>query len=165
MSYVKRNSTLILFFLVLVSIIFLGSSVVIYQKSLTGLNDDLRNQNNEIRSLNTYVTGLKLNLSNLKEIIDIQMMREENLSEQFIDLKSDKENLEDDFASTSISLNDTKKDLEKSKFTISSLVEVNRDLNSSYDDLDELYEKVLDDINDVCDEAVSLNISECSEYI
>ena len=121
MSYVHKNTTLVLFFLLLVSIIFLSSSVIIYQRSMTRLNDDVRIKNNDIRQIQTLVNELQLNSTSLENSLNLLKKREENLSEQFVGLKDEKEELFTDFESISKNYNKSRKDLDSAKFTIADL--------------------------------------------
>lgn len=164
MAYVKKTATLFLFFIVIVSIIFVSVAVVFFQRSLSSLNDNLRNRENDIRDLNLELSSLNTNVSNLNKILDIQLLREENLSVQYLTLKIDNEDLnvkniklENDLEETKDDLSDAISKVTNQKFEISALQLENTNLTDTN-------EIIFEDINDICEDALSLNISICSRY-
>ena len=78
MSYIRRNTTLILFLLLIFSIGFFSASVIFFQNTFTKVNDELRDKKIEVLTLDKELESLNLNVSNLNRILDIQLRREEN---------------------------------------------------------------------------------------
>ncbi len=164
MSYLKKSPTLVIFFLLVLIIGIFAFSAVFYQKSLSGLNDKISDKDETIEKLNADISSLNLNLSNIKSLLDLQMMREENLTGLYTGLKNERDTLESEKKSLQKRINDTETELFKAKFEINLLVEEISSMKLNYTELNNSYEEVLDDIEDVCTKASFLNISECGEY-
>jgi chromosome segregation ATPase len=164
MSYVHKNTTLVLFFLLILSIVAFSGNIIYYQQSLTRLNDVITVKNTQIKGLSTQITSLRTNLSNLNEILNIQLKREENLSEQFINLKLEKEEITGEKQNLEEMVNLTQDELFEAKLEIEllelNITKLSQELNETKKDL----ENVLDDVEDICNAAVSLNISDCEDY-
>ena len=159
MSYMKRNTTLILFLLLLFSIGFFSTSIIFFQNTFTKVNDDLRDKKTEVLTLNKELESLNLNVSNLNRILEIQLRREENLSEQYVTLRVEKVSLED----INLALEQENAELLAELIEAETLV---ISLGDELEDLNESYEIILDDIEDVCGETdvVALNLSDCEDY-
>ena len=87
MAYVRKTTTLLLVFLLILTIGSFSFSIIHYQQSLTRLHNDIDKKTTEITGLASDVNSLKKELANLNSILDIQILREENLSEQYVTLK------------------------------------------------------------------------------
>jgi len=121
------------------------------------LNDDVRTKTGQINTMSDKITSLTYNLTNLNEILNIQIIREENLSEQYLGVKTEKEKVESD-------LSETKQELVNARVEIDELVQDITNLNVKYFDLNRSFEIVLDDVEDICDDATALNLSDCDDY-
>ena len=161
MTYVKRRSTLVLFFLVLISVTFLSASIVMYQNSLTKLNDGLRDRKTQIMDLSKTVAKLDSNISKQTQIINLQIQREENLSAQFTNVKTEKEGLITDIDKLKEDLKDTEDELKTAIVDISMLKSELSDLNVSYNNLEDDLDDAVDDIKDICSE---YNSTICEDY-
>ena len=164
MSYIQKNTTLALLFLLLVTVSVMVGFVFYYQKSMTKLNDEIIGQDKELNSMSEEVFSLRANLTNLNELLNLQVVREENLSGQFSTLKDEKDNLSAEKKSLTKKLNETLDAFSESE---TKATELELDLSivqSKYDALNETAEDFLDDLEDICDDASSLNITKCSQY-
>ena len=168
MVYINKRTTLVLFLLLIMSIIFFGAAVVYYQQSLTKLNDDIRDKRVELDTLTTKINKISSNLSMLSETLDVQVQREENLSGQFINLKDEKDLVEDQKKELEIKFEDTKDELIEAKIDIENLEDDINELIVVNSYLNETLEDVLDDVGDVCDDIhdlyPNLNITDCQDY-
>ncbi|MEM3374509.1 MAG: hypothetical protein QXE31_04785 [Candidatus Woesearchaeota archaeon] len=164
MSYLKRSPTLIIFFLLLFVIIVFAATAVLYQKALTKLNDKIIDRDNKISVLTKTLSQLNSNLSVLNEKFELQLLREQNLSNLYTELKDNKEKLEIEKISLLKKINQTEKELFNVKFELNKLNNDFETLKTQYSNLNRTYYNVLEDIKDVCKKASSLNISECRNY-
>ena len=160
----KKTTTLVLFFLLLVTIVFFSAAVIVYQNSMTRLNDELRDRKQDIIIMQGQIDGLSMNFTGLKEAYGLQILREENLSSQFSNVKEAKESLEESKKQMQEEIDELTEDLILKETDINSLQgEVSR-LNIAISGLNLTYAKVLDDVQDICEDAAALNISECRRY-
>jgi chromosome segregation ATPase len=159
MSYIRRNTTLILFLLLIFSIGFFAASIIFFQGTFTKVNDELRDKKTEILNLNKELESLNLNVSNLNRILEIQLRREENLSDQYVTLRVEKVSLEDEVTEKEQELAIALGDLQEAEGIVRTLAAELEDLNMSY-------AQILDDLEDVCGESdvIALNLSDCEDY-
>ncbi len=171
MGYIKKYTTLFLFFLLVIALVSFISGVVFYQKSFSRLNSDIQTRNKEIAHLNDVVTSLRQNYTRLDEILQLKIQKEEDLSLQYLDMKTVKEGLEEDkvelegyIVDLSESLNETLTQLTKARLNISILQGEIEDLEIEIDILEEDLSQVLNDTKEICEDSEALNISECEDY-
>ncbi len=160
----KKNTTVVLFLLLLLAIGFYTASVFLYQVSLTRINDDLRKQRVEIFDLNSQAESFKINVSKLNYQVDVQNKREENLSKQFVGVREEREELEEektqlkqDILQKNQEISAKDNEIKELKIDISDLTKKINLMNQTVDD-------ILDDIDDICDDAAELNLSKCEDY-
>lgn len=164
MAYIKKRTTMILFMLLLASIIILAFSVYYFEKSFGKLNVVINDKEDRIYELADEISSLNANLTKVLGTLDIQIKREENLTNLYGQLKSEKEKVEAQKASLSGQLNDTKAELFDARLEVNSLEDDLASQLKKYSDLNKSYEAVLDDVNDVCDKVSTQNITECKKY-
>ena len=165
MPYVKKHTTLVLFFLVILSISVLTISIIHYQRSLTKLNDLITEKQELADTLSVEVNKLNSEVNNLNRILNLKEKREENLSGQYSTLRVEQEEIKEEKAYLELDLNETLSELEEAEEQIDELQDDLIELNEDFIDLNETYHEVLGDVEDICDEASALNISECGDYI
>ncbi|MBN2368051.1 hypothetical protein JXC34_03455 [Candidatus Woesearchaeota archaeon] len=164
MTYIKKTTTIVLFLLLVLLVgLFTGASVY-YQRTLSRLNDVIRNKEDKITSMSIQIKGLNYNVSLLSEILRIQLEKEENLTAQYVNLVEEtsslsgaKEEIETELTDTEqllLGLNQELEDCEDNYFG----------LEEDYLDLNETLADVVQDVLDICDEASPMNISECEDY-
>lgn len=164
MSYFKKSPTLIIFFLLILVIIIFAFTSVLYQKALTSLNDKIIDRDNKIDILIKTQNELNTNLSKLNENLELQINREKNLSNLYTDLKTNKEKLEVEKINLIIKINDTEKELLKTKIDLNIVKNSLNQLEEDFKKLNNTYYLVLDDVKDICKKASELNISKCRKY-
>ncbi len=164
MAYMRKSTTLLLFLLLVITLIAFGVSMFFYQGSVARLNKAINNKDTEINLLSNQVAGLSFNLSNLNEMLNLQIKREENLSGLFTGLRSEKDLIEDERRSAIRNLNLTQTELYDAKIEISDLENELSDITANYNSLNASYDDLLDDVNDICTKASSLNVSKCKKY-
>jgi len=160
----RKSTTLLLFLLLVITLIAFGVSMFFYQGSVARLNKAINNKDTEINLLSNQVAGLSFNLSNLNEMLNLQIKREENLSGLFTGLRSEKDLIEDERRSAIRNLNLTQTELYDAKIEISDLENELSDITANYNSLNASYDDLLDDVNDICTKASSLNVSKCKKY-
>jgi len=167
MSYVKKRTTLVLFFLLIITIVSLSVSIIYFQKSLTRLNDDLADKQDRVVSLNSQVYSLEQNMTEISQILSIQLKREENLSELYLSQQLEKTKLKDEYEEVYDELNDTAEELYLIRAQLIDLEIRYSNVSYLYDVLNNSYDNLLDDMQDVCEivEANSINASDCEDYI
>ncbi len=165
MPYVKKHTTLVLFFLVILSVSVLTVSIIHYQQSLTVLNDVIREKQELADSVSAELNKVNSEVNNLKRVLNLKEKREENLSGQYTTLKVEEEKVKEEKAYLEMDLSETRAELEDAEDHIDSLEDDLIDIREDYDDLNQTYYEILSDVEDICDDASSLNISECGDYI
>jgi chromosome segregation ATPase len=160
----KKTTTLVLFFLLLVTIVFFSAAVIVYQNSMTHLNDDLRERKQDIIDMQGQIDGLSYNLTSLKQAYGLQLLREENLSSQFSSVKEAKEDLEATRSELQAEIADLTAELTQKTVDLNMMTFQLNETNSLLRSLNESYLKVVDDAEDICAAAESLNISDCRKY-
>ncbi len=164
MVYLKKNTTLVLFFLLIISIAAFSGSAVYYQRSLTKLNDVIKEKDDQVKSMSSEIKSLQKNITSLGKILNIQLKREENLSEQFLTVRLEKEGLTSEKVELEELLNQTQSELYNAEIQIQVIEQELDQLEEDLSNATIQLEEVLDDIEDVCDAASSLNISDCEDY-
>jgi chromosome segregation ATPase len=164
MAYMRKSTTLLLFLLLVITLIAFGVSMFFYQGSVARLNKAINNRDSEIDLLTNQVAGLSLNLSNINEMLNLQIKREENLSGLFTGLRSEKDLIEDERRAAIRNLTLTQAELYDAKIKISDLEDDLSNINTKYTSLNISYGDILDDVNDICTKAFTLNVSECKKY-
>ncbi|MBN1503363.1 hypothetical protein JW930_07525 [Candidatus Woesearchaeota archaeon] len=165
MGYIRKNTTLILLFLLIVALLVYGGSTVYYQKSLTKLNQNLADKDTQIETLTGTLQSLESNHTRLEELLNMKVQREMDLTDQYEDVKSEKEILFVDKLSVERELNTTKRELNIAMLNISILIHDMDELRVSYDELEADYSEIYNDTIGICEDAEDLNITECEDYL
>jgi len=135
-----------------------------YENSFSSLNNKIMDKEEELIAIKEQRDSLELELNKISKLLDIQMRREENLSEQYTEIRTVKEKVTEEKQNLSLNLNETSALLDEANLLIDSL---QHNLTIVLEELNETeakYYNVLDDLEDVCDEAEELNISDCEDY-
>lgn len=165
MGHIKKATTLVLFLLLLAVIGAYSLSTVYYQKAFTGLNDRILKQDIAIGDLKEVVAVMDANITGLRSQLSLQAMREENLSRQYTDIRSVKEQLSTEKQDLENQLAGTQKDLARSKEEILRLTDQISLLSYNYASLNKTLATVMDDVEDICDEIRGkVNVSDCKKY-
>lgn len=172
MGYIRKYTTLLLLLFLVITLGAFAGSAVFYQRSFKSLNDGLNERNENIRGLEVVLLSLQENYSRIDEMLQVTSQKKEDLSEQYVEIKGEKEDLEDlrrilEFNTMTISsdLNETKIDLEDAKTEVSKQEATIIRLENRTAELEGELDDVLDDIIDVCKDAEELNISKCGDYL
>lgn len=165
MGYINKGATLFLFLFLLVALLSFGGSTVYYQKSFSRLNSELSEKNDKISSLTYTLNSLSSNHSKLNELLNLKIQREIDLTGQYEDVQAEKESITTEKLSVEGELNFTKSSLKSALLNITILNDEIEDMNLSIIELQEDYEDLFNETVDICEEAASLNISECEDYI
>ena len=154
MPYVKKHTTLVLFFLVILSVSVLTVSIIHYQQSLTELNDVITEKQELADSLSVELNKVNSEVNNLNRILNLQEKREENLSGQYTTLKVEEEKVKEEKAYLEMDLGETRAELEEAEDQIDELQDDIIDIREDYDDLNQTYYEILNDVGDICDEKI-----------
>lgn len=164
MSYIKKNATLFIFFLLVLSILSLSGSTIYFQKTMTVLNDNIKEKQHDINKLTSKVSILEINVERMEDEINLQRRIEANLTEQVTGVKilsrtleNEKTVLEEAFFETKTLYDDLLIEFGKLNTTYSNSSE-------NYAGLQKNYTRLYSDVEDICAAAVSLNITDCEDY-
>ena len=169
MAFIKKNTTMILVALIVITLIFFTISTYFYHNNLRQLTQNLENKTIEAQSLSDELNYYVSRLNQTKQDLVTKQEREEDLSGKYLDVKSEKEELQ--FNQTRL-VNDLKDKNEKILDLTGDISGLEDEISSkeaqirSYQtDIDELEDEVIwwqDQVDDICSEAVnSGNISGC----
>lgn len=164
MAYIKKRTTLTLLLLLLLSIGLFIFSIFYYRGSFSRLTSVITQREDKIDRLSAELDSTRDNLTKTENTLDIQIMREENLTNLYGVLKAEKDKVETQKSAISKQLNETKLELFSAKIEISDLEDDIEFLNKKNSDLNYTYSRAINDINRICDKASMMNISECQKY-
>jgi chromosome segregation ATPase len=164
MTYLKKTTTFTLFLALAIALVVFILSAYYYQISLTKLNDLISSKDNQITVMTGQIIGLNSNMSDLREVLDLQIKREENLSGLFLDLQVQNDNVEKQRRSIETTFNQTQAALYAAQTKVEDLEDSLSQTTTKYISMNNTYSKMHRDILDICDKASELNISECRNY-
>ncbi|MFH0874467.1 MAG: hypothetical protein V1859_00890 [archaeon] len=172
MGFVRKTTTLFLMFLLTVSLVVFGLSTLYYQKSLSRLISDISVKNDHIKALDYVYNSLTENHTKLTNEYMLKVQREQELSGEYLDVKSLKEDAEKNRDLFSLDLNKTRKELSSANSEITRLEdrvffleEEAAILEDKADNLSLSLADVIEDAEDICDEIKGVfNLTECKKY-
>ncbi len=93
MAYITRNANLILLFCIVLSLTFLIGTTVFYQTNISRLNEEYGTKVDELKVVEKELnTKIKI-LDQVKKDLKLKSEREESFTEQFTEIRGEKETL------------------------------------------------------------------------
>ncbi|MBI4149958.1 hypothetical protein HY488_00985 [Candidatus Woesearchaeota archaeon] len=104
MAYMKRNVNIFLLGVIIVIVASLAALTTYYQSTYKSLDERYAEKETEIERRIAELNALGTQLNQTSKELNIKAEREEKLGEQYTDVKTEKEKLEDTLAETQTSL-------------------------------------------------------------
>ncbi len=94
MDYIEKNANKSLFMLLLIVVLIVAGLVVFYSLNFKAINKDYDQKVSELNKSYNALTQYRGVLNQTKTELQLKTEREQGLSNQFVDVKSQKDNLE-----------------------------------------------------------------------